>query len=148
MASSPATRGDLSGRALRTLTADELNWGAVRLADAYDQIAVRLPTVPRRLDDSPAGPYARLVVQIQVAMVLRVLANPDYVRQQGIDDSTTILDAAVSSGALYITDGEAALLSAGDGSADGAWTIRARPTQRTYPFGPGSGFTGTMGNVL
>lgn len=125
MASNQATGTDLAARALRPLTDAELAWGATRLGDAYDQIVVQVPSVADRLDAGLLGdPFSRLVVQVQCAMVLRVLNNPDGIRAEGSDDYTRTLDTAVSSGQLYVTDAERALLTAWDGHNDGAWTIR------------------------
>ena len=44
-------------------------------------------------------------------MVLRVLRNPNGVRQESIDDYTWIRDNAVSAGLLYVADDEVENLS-------------------------------------
>lgn len=137
MASNQATGDDLAARAMRPLTDLEQGWGTTRLQDAYDQIVVQVPSVTDRLDaGSPGDPFSRLVVQVQCAMVLRVLTNPDGIRSEGSDDYTRTLDTAVSSGQLYVTDTERALLTAWDGHNDGAWTIRPyAPPVRVQPDG-------------
>jgi hypothetical protein len=121
----PATITDLTARALRPLTDVEKTWGEQRLADAFDQIVTRVPAVATRLDATPADErFTRLVVQVECAMVLRVLNNPDGKLEEQGDDYSYRLDQAVSTGALYLSDAEAALLASGDGSSDGAFTIK------------------------
>jgi hypothetical protein len=125
MAISQAMQTDLIQRSLRPLTSTELAWGTVRLRDAFTQIITTLPTVAARVDAGVVtDPFNQLVIQIQCSMVLRVLANPDGVLEETIDDYTRRLDAASSSGALYLTPQELTLLSTGSGSAGGAFTIR------------------------
>jgi hypothetical protein len=128
MAISQATSADLTQRSLRPLTDVEIGWGTIRLRDAFNQILTAVPSVGIRLDAGTVmDPFNQLVIQIQVAMVLRVLSNPDGILEETSDDYTRRLDAAVSTGALYLTDPERALLTAWDGVSDGAFTIRARP---------------------
>lgn len=124
----PATTDDLQARSFRTLSANELEVGGTLLDDAYNIILVRVPSTADRLLDAAFG---AVVVQVQCAMVLRVLRNPDGKLEESVDDYRYRLDQAVSTGALYLSDAEAALLGAGDGASDGAWTInggRARST--------------------
>lgn len=148
MADSPATTADLTKRSLRPLKPNEVTWGEIRLVDAFNQLVGKHPAVGAKLDlAAPGSVYEQNVVQVQVAMVLRVLANPDYLRQAAIDDSTSILDQAVSSGALYASDDEVALLTASADGTDGAWSVRAMPVFGT-PTNPIAPFTGTMGNIL
>lgn len=134
MASNPATVDDLKNRSLRTLTEDELRVGEILLDDAWSIIVAQRPTVLTRLD-APSGSaaLASLIVQIECAMVLRVINNPNGKLEEAVDDYRYRLDAAVSTGALYLTDAELALLGSGDGSSDGAFTIR--PARVGY--GPG-----------
>jgi hypothetical protein len=127
MATSPASSADLSVRSLRTpaLTAQELAVGETLLGDAWNIILSRVPSVAARLDASPTDPlFAALVVQIQCAIVLRVINNPDGKLEESGDDYRYRLDASVSTGALYLSDAEAALLGNGAGMATGAFTIR------------------------
>lgn len=121
----PATTTDLSNRSLRPLTATEVSVGATLLEDAFGIILARIPSVRARLDALPLdAQFKALVIQVQCAMVLRVLNNPDGKLEEASDDYRYRLDAAVSTGALYMSDAEASLLSSGDGASDGAWTIR------------------------
>ena len=125
MATNPASSTDLSDRSLRTLTAQELSVGTVLLADAWNIILAARPNVATRLDALPADlVFKALVVQIECAMVLRVLANPDGKLEEAGDDYRYRLDAARSTGALYLSDAELGLLGSGDGASDGAWTIK------------------------
>jgi hypothetical protein len=125
MASNPASASDLIARSLRTLTSTEQTVGATLLNDAFTILVTEAPAVVARLDADPVDAnFVALVVQIECAMVLRVLANPDGVLEETGDDYTRRLDAARSTGALYLSSVEAALLSASDGASDGAFTIK------------------------
>lgn len=134
MADNPATSNDLVARSLRPLTSQETSWGEKRLDDAFDQLVSLRPSIETRLDALPVDTrYTNLVIQVVCAMVLRVLNNPDGKLEEQGDDYRYRLDAAVSTGALYASAAELALLSAGDAVADGAWTIRPSGV----PYGPG-----------
>ena len=78
--------------------------------------AILLATVPSATGRVDSGSLSvAVVVAVEAAMVERVLRNPDGRRQesQSIDDYTTswTIDNAVSSGALYVSEAEVALLS-------------------------------------
>lgn len=125
MATSPATVTDLSNRSLRTLSPQELAVGEFLLEDAWNILVSSRPSVATRLDALPEDlAFRALVVQIQCAMVLRVLANPDGKYEESGDDYSYKRDQAVSTGALYLSDAESALIGAGDDQSDGAFTIR------------------------
>jgi Phage protein Gp19/Gp15/Gp42 len=134
MASSPATTTDLTNRSLRTLTDREIEVGATLLEDAYNLIVSARPTVDTRLDAAtPVPAFEALVVQIQCAMVLRVLSNPDGKLEEQGDTYRYRLDQARSTGALYVSDAELARLAEGDAQSDGAFTIHtATPTTPGY----------------
>lgn len=119
---SPATQTDLQNRSLRTLTSQELSVGGTLLGDAWTILTTRVPDLESRVT-ADSGKLAPLVVQIQCAMVLRVLNNPDGKLSESIDDYTFRLDSAVSSGALYVSDAEVALLTDG-ATSSGAFTIK------------------------
>ena len=72
-----------------------------------------VPSVPARVDSGSLS--TAVIVAVEAAMVERVLRNPEGRRQesQSIDDYTTswTIDNAVSSGALYVSEAEVALLS-------------------------------------
>lgn len=52
-----------------------------------------------------------LVKDVMASMIIRVLKNPDSVRSDGIDDHTTTLDMSISSGEMYLSAEEIALLT-------------------------------------
>lgn len=126
----PATINDLKARSFRPLSEQEETVGGVLLEDAWALILGQLPSAGDRLTDTG---FVSLVKQVQCAMVLRVIKNPDGLLSEQIDDYQYRRDSAISTGALYLSDDERALLGAGDGSSDGAWTIRSRARGR----GPG-----------
>ena len=73
------------------------------------------------IDGNAAGTLSvDLVAGVVEDMVLRVASNPRGVRSLSIDDYTETLDRAVSSGALYLSPEELALL-AGPMRAGGAF---------------------------
>jgi hypothetical protein len=117
----PATAEDLSGRSLRTLTAQESTVGSKLLEDAWTIIVSRVPGAEARLSDPV---FASLITQVQCAMVLRVLRNPEGKLEEQGDDYRYRLDAAVSTGALYLSDSEVAMLAPVGASSSGAFTIR------------------------
>lgn len=111
------------------VAADEVRLAAYGLTipDGADLTIDRL--VAKAIDRLPGG---RTGIETRVAagtldeglvkgviedMVIRVLSNPRALRSTSIDDYSETIDAAVSSGALYLSDSERALL-----------------TQRTRPF--------------
>jgi hypothetical protein len=131
-----AALADVQLRMLRPLTTAENNWVPTALADALRFVEMSLPDVAvqlARLDLADDAPYRYLVVQVQCAMVIRVLQNPDGVLEETTDDYTRRLDSARSTGALYMSAEERAILSAGTGGTEGAFSIRARPATQ-YPI--------------
>lgn len=88
----------------RPLTTLELGIATQLLYDAAALLAARLPTIAARALAGTLDPL--LVVRAQVAMVVRVLSNPDGKRQESIDDYSWTRDNAVSAGLLYIGDSE------------------------------------------
>lgn len=127
MAEIPATSADLQARSFRPLDAGAIAVGGTLLDDAWAIMLSANSSVAGRLDKVPGDPVFRsLVVQTLCAMVLRVISNPEGKLEERQDDYQYRLDAAVSSGALYISDAELARLAEGDSVSDGAWTIRAR----------------------
>lgn len=125
MATNPATASDLQARSLRTLSAEELSVGEVLLGDAWNILLARVPSVATRLDVLPLDTaFKALVVQVECAMVLRVLANPDGKLEERGDDYSYRIDSARSTGALYLSDAELDLLGVGDGLASDAFTIK------------------------
>lgn len=119
---SPATVTDLSNRSLRTLTPAQVTVGGFLLEDAWSIIGAKLPTAIERVTAAPA--FMALVIQVQCAMVLRVLNNPDGKFEESSDDYSYRRDQAVSTGMLYLSDAEESLLGAGDGGSEGSFTIK------------------------
>ena len=123
----PAVVDDLVSRSFRPLSDPEKAVGATLLEDAWSLILASFPGASTRITTDPN--YLSIVVQVQCAMVLRVIKNPDGLLSEQIDDYQYRRDSAVSAGALYLSDDERSLLGAGDGQSDGAWTIRTRPAR-------------------
>lgn len=74
------------------------------IVKAEGLILDRIPTLQTRID---AGKTRLASVQSVVEdMVVRVLRNPNSLRQVGIDGDTATIDQAVSSGQLYLSDDE------------------------------------------
>lgn len=122
---SPAIENDLRIRSLRALTSQELAVGLVLLTDAWGVLTTRVTGLEARSDAVPTNTTLRgLIVQVQCAMVLRVLNNPEGKMQESQDDYSYRLDSAVSTGTLYVSDAEIALLSVNDSVSDGAFTIK------------------------
>lgn len=102
-----------------------------RLIDkAEGRLLAAIQSIPGRVADGTLP--ADLVAGVVEDMVLRVAVNPRGLRSLGIDDYTETIDSAVSSGALYVSPAELALL--GGASARGrvgsirlgtpAWWVR------------------------
>jgi hypothetical protein len=127
----PATITDLTERSFRPLTEAEQQVGGVLLEDAWNLILTHRPHVEAKVAADPA--FRALVVQVQCAMVLRVVKNPEGYLSEQIDDYQYRRDSAVSAGALYVSDAELALLGNASGGSEGAWTINTRP----IGYGPG-----------
>lgn len=106
------------------------------LDDAWGIIQDEIPGVVRRLALDVTEPaYLRedSVARVMVAMVVRVLRNPDARRQLGEDTYQETVDQAVSSGQLYISETERGRLLAG---AEGA-TAAYLPGVYNVSFGGG-----------
>ncbi|OJU41818.1 MAG: hypothetical protein BGN97_03710 [Microbacterium sp. 69-10] len=89
------------------------------LDDAWGIVQDEIPGVVRRMalpEDDPAYLRTESVARVVVAMVIRVLRNPDARRQLGEDTFQETIDAAVSTGQLYISETERGRLLA---SAEG-----------------------------
>lgn len=93
-----ATPQDLADRLGRDLSDTETRQAPSLLDDATAIITDRFPqyaTAP-----TPAS------TAVCCAMVLRVLRNPGGHRSEQIDDYSYTVDSALSTGQLYLTDGE------------------------------------------
>lgn len=86
------------------------------LDDAWGIIQDEIPGAVRRMaleDDDPAQLRTESVARVMVAMVIRVLRNPDARRQLGEDTYQETVDSAVSTGQLYISEVERGRMLAG-----------------------------------
>lgn len=104
----PTVVSDLEDR-FRALTADERRVATALLGDAWEEVLARVPTLEQRIADGQVTDG--LVRRVITAMVVRVLRNPEALRRWGVDDGTFERDAALSSGLLYLSAEEQALLS-------------------------------------
>jgi hypothetical protein len=134
-ATNPVTVADLTNRALRTLSTAETTAAPFLLADAWSIIIAALPSVATRVEAGNPALQA-LVVQVECAMVLRVLSNPDGKLEEHVDDYEYRYDSARSTGSLYLSDAEAELLGYGDGGSDGAFTIKPAGVTPDDPWCP------------
>lgn len=106
----PATTADIAAR-WRPLTAQETTNATAFLADAWALLLMRRPTLEA---DITAGKVTTTnVIRVVVAMVLRVLRNPDGKLEESIDDYRYRRDSALSSGLLYVSPDELADLTPG-----------------------------------
>lgn len=99
---------DLEAR-WRPLSAPESIVAQAYLDDAQGLILVRRPAL---LADIAAGTVSMAsLIAVLTAMVLRVLKNPDGKGEESIDDYRYKRDAAIASGALYVSDDELRLVT-------------------------------------
>lgn len=108
--SNPATVGDVEDR-WRPLTDQETTNAEALLADAWALLLARRPTL--EADITAATVSEENVIRVVVAMVLRVLRNPDGKLEESIDDYSYRRDSAMSTGGLYVTTDELADLTPG-----------------------------------
>ncbi len=104
----PATTFDVEAR-WRSLTVDEQVNAEAFLVDAWALLTSRRPTLEA---DILAGTVTTSnAVRVVVAMVLRVMRNPDGKRSESIDDYSYTRDDQVSGGLLHVTAVELADLT-------------------------------------
>lgn len=113
----PVTTDDVEDR-WRTLTDAELVGAQALLDDAWSIVLAQVPHLEERIASGAVA--SGLVVSVVTAMVLRVLRNPEGLRQESIDDYSYTRDQALSGGLLYLTDAELSMLSV---RRSGAFTI-------------------------
>lgn len=93
----------------RPLTDPEKTVAEALLGDAWEELQARVPGLEARIT---AGHVSEgLIVRVVAAMVVRVLRNPEAIRQWQIDDASFTRDTLVSSGLLYASPDELALLT-------------------------------------
>lgn len=99
----PAAVSDVEAR-WRPLSPQEATNAGTFLDDAWLILKSRLPDIEASfLNDNDRRMN---VVRVLTAAVLRVLKNPDGLRQESVDDYAYTRDEAVSAGVLYITEDE------------------------------------------
>lgn len=123
MADNPATVQDVADR-WRPLTDNEELVAATLLDDAWAVLKHAVPTMATRLDADPVELDVALVRPVLANMVKRVLINPDFLRQQAIQDSSSTFDTSVVTGHLYVTEAELAQIADTAVGAGNAFTIR------------------------
>jgi hypothetical protein len=100
---------ELDVRLMRAPTAAETALAGVLIDDAWEEIRGRVPALDARFD---AGLVTNgQVLKVIAGMVMRVLRNPEAIRQWSVDDASFTRDTALSSGLLYVTADDIALLS-------------------------------------
>lgn len=104
----PTEIEDLEVR-FRVLTEEERPNAQSLLDDAWEELLARVPDLETRMDDGRVS--TGLAVRVVRAMVVRVLRNPDAIRQWSGDDASFTRDTAVSAGLLYATPEEIGLLT-------------------------------------
>ncbi|OJX72826.1 hypothetical protein [Leifsonia sp. 71-9] len=124
----PAIIQDVIERFERPLTDTEKTAGAKWLDDAWSIVRRNVPGIQARMSLNPDQPgyiESEDVVRVLSWMVIRVLRNPEALRQWSDDTYNQTVDTAMSSGLLYLADSELAdLLPAAPGAAaNGMYSI-------------------------
>lgn len=134
--SNPVTLADLEGR-FRPLSDDEQVIAESLLVDAWAIATVQAPGLAPAMATGSAD--RDVIVAVLAAMAIRVLRNPDGVRQWSVDDYSETRDGTISAGALYLSEDELSLLGL---------AIGAKP-RRAFSVGPdGSGHRRRYGGWL
>jgi hypothetical protein len=108
---------------MRSLDSDERDRATVLLRYASAQIRKNLPDIDTRIASGALDPDLANLAAVQ--MVLRVLRNPDGVRQESVGPSAISYDNTQASGKVQFTADELALLApAPTGTGVGAATAR------------------------
>lgn len=92
----------------RALTDAEDSVAQTLLERAERLLIGRIPTLAARVTAETLD--VQTVIDVEAAMVERVLRNPDGKKQEAIDDYSWTRDNAVSAGLLYVTEDEIARL--------------------------------------
>lgn len=104
----PAIISDLEARFRPLDDAEKVNAQAW-LDDAWEELLVRVPDLEARIADGRTS--SGMARRVAAAMVVRVLRNPDAIRQWSVDDASFTRDHLVSSGLLFVSADEVALLT-------------------------------------
>lgn len=104
----PVDISDLEGR-FRPFVGDESTVAAFLLEDAWAVLLSTVPDLEARMTSAAVREDA--VRAVVVAMALRVLRNPNGVKQWSVDDYSETRDGSVAAGTLYVSPEEIALLT-------------------------------------
>jgi hypothetical protein len=104
----PVIVADLEAR-FRPLTDVETSNAQALLDDTWEELLARVPSLDQRVTDGRTS--VGLVIRVVSAMALRVLRNPEAIKQWSVDDAAFTRDSLVSSGLLYANSDEIDLLS-------------------------------------
>ena len=123
----PAGLEDVRSSIERPLTTDEERVIPTWLDKAWRELQRVVPGIPARVllvDDALGHLDFDDVKDVVVAMVERKVRNPEGLRTWGGDDSSQTIDAALSSGQIYVTDAERdSLAPAAPSSSGGIFSI-------------------------
>ena len=133
----PADLTDLESR-FRPLSADEATFANALLDDAWAILLSQRPNLEAQIDAGtvPEG-VATFVLS---AMVLRVLRNPNGVKQWSVDDYSETRDSSLAAGSLYVSPEELGLLVPVGAGSGAAFTIT--------PGNDGPGYSTTLPTYL
>lgn len=116
----PVTTSELAVR-FRPLVGAEEEYAQALLDDAWEILLVHKPNLDAQMAAEEVSQGAVSVVIS--SMVLRVLRNPDGVRQWSVDDYSETRDNSVAAGALYVSPDELGLLAPAGTGSGAAFTI-------------------------
>jgi hypothetical protein len=106
MAPNPVDPSDVEAR-WRPLTPEENTVVGSLLDDAWALMQIRVPAVAT----AEAGSVGEALIRsVMVAMILRVLKNPDGAKSETIDDYSFTRDDSNATGGLYLSDDDVELL--------------------------------------
>ncbi len=107
----------------RPLSPAEEALATLLLADAWAVLNARVPNLDARTSAVPPEPLLTgLLIQVETAMVRRVMSNPDGIRQESVGQWSYTRDQSLSSGALFVSAEELDLLLS-PGQAGDAYSI-------------------------
>lgn len=115
-----ATLDDVEARLGRPLTSAEQTKVEAYLDDVSALMDARVPSLAARLAEGDIA--ESLPRMVAASAVLRVVNNPQGVRQRSVDDYQETFDARAASGFLYLLEDEVELLTAPPATS-GAFTI-------------------------
>lgn len=118
----PASTDDLASR-WRPLSDQEETNAEVFLDDAWRMLKRRLSGLETRIAADTTGDLEPEAVRVICTAVLRVMKNPDGLRQESIDDYSWQRDQAVSAGLLYFGDEELESLAVDPSVSSGAFSF-------------------------